>query len=209
MIPGINRTGGYYGRYGRGSTERKFFDTTSAAAPANSTMTLYNPMIIPQDDTESGRDGRKITIKSISVRGHWLHPSQTAVANTSNICKIMIVQDTQTNGAAFTATDLLVADNIYSFHNLANSSRFKVLRSKTYSISVPSIVPTGAAYATGEVIRSINMNVRCNIPIEFDSSATTGAITTVRSNSIWIVTQCLSHQETNFSIRSRVRFVDM
>jgi len=69
--PGVDRTGGYYGRFAGRGAELKFFDTatsfsidTSPEVPATGQLVL-----IPQGVTESTRVGRKCVIRSI--QGRW------------------------------------------------------------------------------------------------------------------------------------------
>jgi len=69
--PGVDRTGGYYGRFAGRGAELKFFDTatsfsidTSPEVPATGQLVL-----IPQGVTESTRVGRKCVIRSIQDDG--------------------------------------------------------------------------------------------------------------------------------------------
>ncbi len=190
---GYDRTGGYYGRFAGANAERKFFDTDVDDAVTAATMVVNNLTVIPEGNGESARIGRKIVIKSIHVKGHLTLPATTASNATSdNVC-MMLVQDTQTNGTAMVAADLLDTDVIESFNNLANSGRFKILYKKWVAIACGGGgVATGAAYIFAEATRQIVVNKRCNIPIEYDNSATTGVITSVRSNNLYWLTQSQS-----------------
>lgn len=203
VIPGVTRMSGYYG-----GMEKKFLDTAISDATAAATMTMYNICIVPQGDTESQRVGRKITVKAIQLRGSLSLLGATDVTNTSCQVRMRIVCDTQTNGAAFTATDLLETDAINSFSNLANRSRFVVLKDRTFALKAGGACATGAAYAFSEDIVVIDTYKGCNIPIEYDNSATTGAITTVRSNSLWITFQCSTAEIVAVSGTARIRYVD-
>lgn len=207
MLPrslvGRARISGYYG-----GIEKKFVDTDFSDGTLASTMTFYNPMVIAQGDKENERVGRKVTLRSLHIRG-WIYLlNATNVTNTGNLFRMRIVVDTQCNGAQFAATDLLESDTINSFSNLANRSRFRVLADKVMSFSAHGGTATGAAYTFGEVMKPINMNLRLNIPIEFDNSATTGAITTVRSNYLCIVMQSLTGEILSVGFTTRVRYTD-
>ncbi len=116
----------------RVSQELKFLDTDVVDAQINNTMTFFNPMIIPQGDTESERIGRKVIIKSLSIKGTLTLTGAIATANTSSLVTMKVVQDTQTNKNLFGATDLLETDTFDSFNQLANRNRFRVLKSCTY-----------------------------------------------------------------------------
>jgi len=209
---GYLRTGGFYGRFrgrragGPASSELKFFDTTLANTNVVTTGTVNpNLVIIPQDDTESGRIGRKVTIKSIWVKGTVFMASAAAATNTSDATRLMLVQDKQANGAAFTVAQVLAQISINGFRNLENENRFRVLWDTTIRINQNG----GLAAATFEQARQFSKYIKCNIPIEYDSTASTGAIGTQRSNSLAIL--MLNHEADNASVvqyRARVRYSD-
>ncbi len=187
---GFLRTGGFYGRYAGAGGEQKFFDTDVNDAVISATMTINNLTIIPQGTTESTRIGRKIRISKVLWKYNVLLSAATAAASTSDILKMFLVQDTQTNGAAFVAADLIDTDVMDSFNNLANSSRFKVLWSRT----VPMVcgggaAPSGAALVFAEGRDWVIGSKKCNIIIEYDNTATDGTIGTVRSNNLYWCTQ--------------------
>ncbi len=203
---GYLRRGGFYGRFANGG-EMKFFDTDVTDASITLAQTINNLTIIPQNNTESGRVGRKIVIKKIHGKGFLILNAATVAANTSVTVKFMLVQDMQTNGAVYTGTDLLETDNIEAFRNLANSTRFKVLWSKTVNMAADGAAASGAAFVFGQHERWIVMNKSCYIPMEYDNSVTTGAIASVRSNNIYWVTQS-SSQVAKFTGTVRLRYSD-
>ncbi len=183
---GYDRTSGYYGRFARTGGEMKFkdvgLDKTVTAGLVASHLT-----VLPQGNTKSERIGRKITIKKVHGMGAITLPPATAGTDTSDVVRMMLIQDTQTNGAAFTSADLLEADTFDSYRNLANSSRFRVLWTRTYALRSYGAGPSGAAIVWSEDVVKFKFSKSVNIAIEYDNSATTGALTTIRSNSIWMV----------------------
>lgn len=191
-----------------GPFEKKFLDTALADGTMASTMTFYNLAVVPQGDTESQRVGRRITIKAIHIRGSLTLLGATDVTNTSCQVRMRLIVDQQTNGAQFTSTDLLETDAINSFANLANRERFIVLKDQTYTLSAGGAAATGAAYAFSETIRNLECHKFTNFPIEYDNSATTGAISTVRSNSLWVVFQCSTAEIVALSATARIRYTD-
>lgn len=197
-----------YSRPSRDVGELKFLDTAHSDATLASAMTFYNPMIVAQGTTESNRDGRKINIRSIHLRGFATLLNATDVTNTSTLMRMRVVLDKQCNGAQFAATDLLESDSVNSFMNLANRNRFVTLMDKVFAFSCPGASATGAAYSFGEIVKPIQFNLKCNIPIEYDNSVTTGAIGSVRSNYICIVLQTSTGELINVSFTSRIRFTD-
>jgi len=188
-LRGYARTGSAYTakyRYGASPTgEVKFLDTataflfdTTGEVPATGQLNL-----VPQGVEESQRVGRKITIKSINIR--WVI-SAGAGTTASDTLRLMLVQDTQANGAAATYSGVggvLESDTVTAFRNLENSNRFIVLKDWFFSLN-PTAGIVGAFNSTQ---KSITFNKKCNIPIEFDSSASTGAIGTIRSNNLFLL----------------------
>ncbi len=175
------------------SGEKKFFDTDVDDATITAAMTINNLTVIPEENGESDRVGRKITITDIYWKYIIRLPGATAVISTSDVVKLMLVQDTQTNGAAFTALNLLDTDVWESFRNLSNGKRFNVL----FSEDIRVVAHSGSGRGTTDTLafgedRTFAVGSRkVKIPIEYDNSATTGVITSVRSNNIYWVTQSL------------------
>ncbi len=209
---GFVRTSGYYGRYSGPTAERKFFDTDLAAifGTIGAVFEAANLNIIVQGNTESNRIGRKCVVKRIDIKGSLVKGATSVQANTSDVLKLCIVQDKQTNGAAFTGLNLWETNVWESFNNLANSSRFRILATKNYTMSNPSGSGRGSTdtLSFGETVRTFKFGLDCNIPLEFDNSATTGAVTTQRSNSLWLVgvtTQGLIVMDVG---TCRIRFTD-
>lgn len=202
---GYLRQGGYYGK-GRG--ELKFLDTAISDSTLAATMVQFNTVVIPQGDTESTRIGRKCRLKSLSIKGQLTLAGGSTAGQSSAYTVMKVILDTQTNGGTFAATDLLETDVVASFNNLANSSRFRTLKTKKFSMSAGGAAASGAAYIFGEVVRNIDVHIPLNLIIEYDNSATTGAIGTVRSNSLWVVFQGNTAEAVGVDAQARVRFTD-
>ncbi len=200
----------YSGRYAKGNGETKFFDTTLSGifGTINATMLSANLNIIVQGNTESNRIGRKVILKRVDCKGALTLPSTTASANTSDMCRLLLVCDKQTNGSAFVGTDLWDTDAWSSFNNLANSSRFRILKSKIYTFNASAGLGIEAAQRYGERVVQFKIGANLNLTLEFDNSATTGAVSTQRSNSLWLVSQSLTANINMGQATSRVRFSD-
>lgn len=168
--------------------------------PAAGTVTT-NLNVVPQGDTESMRNGRKIVIKSIWIKGYIeLIPAGGLQVAAADVYRMVLIQDKQANGATFAVTDYLVSASAIAHKNLANSSRFVTLWESHRAL----VAGSGVSGAFGDSIHAVNKYIKCSIPIEFDASATTGAITTQRSNSLALL--LLSSDglcATNFTVRIR------
>lgn len=180
--PGYTRTGGFYGRFGPGG-ELKFFDTAlsfnidaTGEVPATGQLCL-----IPQGVTESTRVGRKCTLKSIEMKFDTLLVP-AAAANSATVSAIYVVLDKQTNGAAAAATDVFTGTVMpNALRNLANSQRFVILKKFVWAQNSAAGVTT----AYNNTVRHFEFYKKLNIPLEF--SSTTGAITELKSNNIFLL----------------------
>lgn len=188
--PGIERTGGYYGRYnlsmGGLSSEKKFWDVTKANATPATTGTILNASLnlIPQNTTESGRIGRKVLLKNIYIHGMVILPTTNDENSTSDILRLIFYIDKQANGATATVADILTSTDFRSFRNLSNTERFVILKDKFYDINAMSQASV-TAQTTGDYAYHIKMYKKLDLPVEF--SGTTGAITEIKSNNIGVL----------------------
>lgn len=188
--PGMDRIGGYYGRYnnssGAGNNEKKYLDTTKASTTVTTAGLILNVSLnlIPQDTTESGRIGRKVIIKNLYLHGQIILPSTNTAASTSDIIRIIYYIDKQCNGATAQVTDILTTADFRSFRNLANQERFIILKDKFYDLNA-QCQASGTAQTTGDLAFHIKMYKKLDLPVEF--SSTTGAITEIKSNNIGVL----------------------
>jgi len=203
--PGYIRSGGYYGRFTGPNAELKFFDTAltfsvdaTMEVPATGQLVL-----IPQGVTESTRVGRKCIIKSIEVKG-TIADAPAAAANAASSAYVWLVLDKQCNGAAAAATDVFTSTAAQTaLINLANSERFVILKKWVWSFNSSAGVTT----AYNNTRREFEYYRRCNIPIEF--SSTTGAITEIKSNNLFLLAGAVGGDDTSgVTGICRVRFSD-
>lgn len=189
---GYERTGGYYGRYNKkDSEELKFHDVTfsdAVIATAGAILNTGSINLIAQGTSESERIGRKCTLRAIGLRWDVSMPEQDAVATpeTGDVIRMIIYEDKQANGATAAVTDILETADYQSFNNLSNSSRFRTLMDRTWAINYIALASDGAGVVSSPShILADTFFKKCDIPLEF--SATTGALTEIRSNNIGIL----------------------
>ena len=176
----------YRGRFsGRNAPELKFFDTdVNFTADATPEIPATGQLaLIPQGVTESTRVGRKYVVRSIQLNGFM---QQTPAAGTTSaaIITVVLVQDTQANGAAAAPADVYDIGNTVlpvSVRNIENSARFKIL--KRWDWAMQSQAGVSAAY--NNVVKKWDFYTKCNIPLEF--SSTTGAITELKTNNVFLL----------------------
>lgn len=192
-----------------GTGEMKFFDTTVSVGTVSAAGNIQPSMnLIPQSVTESGRIGRVTRIRRVQINGEVrLDPVASGAGPPSDRLRFIVYLDKQANGATAQVTDLLETADILSFRNLSNSSRFQVLSDQTKDINFQAgggdVAGANSNFAGN--FKSLKLYKTCNIPVEF--SATTGAITEIRSNNIGIL--LISENATaNCKWVCRLRFTD-
>ncbi len=178
--------------------EVKFFDTEITNTVMSATWAALEPATtnltaVAQGDGESNRDGRKFTLKSIHIRGFLETAVQESQATPLSdiLCRIVLVHDTQTNGAQLTATEVMDAggtDDINSFRNLGFTNRFKVLHDKTHRI-LRNNTNEGAVnlFASASTTYPFTINKTFKVPINVLMSDTGADIANVTDNSIHMI----------------------
>lgn len=190
------------------SEELKFLDTAINQTIAN-TMVQNNLNVVSQDDTEDGRTGRRITVRSVDIKGCVSITGAVAAANARDWVKLMLVLDTQANkAAAITSTDLFVSDAIESYNNLANKNRFRVLWTDEFTLAIGGAAASGAAFVFGSDSHYFRCHKKVEIPIDFDNTATSGARTTQTQNSLSFVAISENGVSAINAGAARIRFTD-
>ncbi len=150
--------------------------TTLAAVTSTTTFILQNG--IGTGDFINQREGRIVYLKSIQIAYVW---SQHASATQTSL-RVMIVQDRQPNELIFPILDYLVTENVTSFRNLDNRSRFITHYSAVHTMS-----------NTGEKNGYASFYKKLNIKTVYDN---TGALVVdITTNSFYLL--FLSSEPTN------------
>lgn len=183
---GYTRTSGFYGRYNRMSlrnssvSELKYIDTAiNATAASTGTLLPASGTLVPiaVGTGPSQRIGRQVRVKSINA---YLTLTKNVSDKSTDVIRLILLLDTQCNGAVPTVTDILSTANVNSFRNMANSKRFVVLKDTEQTITSSTYYGTNF----GPVTRQLDIFRKVNYPIEYDQTLNTGAITTIRSNNL-------------------------
>ncbi len=180
-------------------------DDTVVAAGGN--IAEDSVLTIAQGTTESQRIGRKCVVKGIGWRFRIALPVTSAPAETSDVIRVILYLDKQCNGASAAVLDIVETADYQSFNQLASKSRFRTLMDRTYDIKAHSGSFDGTNDQFGEDSISDTFFKKVNIPIEYDNSATTGVITSIRSNNIGVLLLGFAGH-AGFSSKMRIRFSD-
>lgn len=214
---GFTRKSGFYGRYNQpgGASEVKFFDTTLNYAPDISAdvPTGGQLNLIPQGVTQNTRVGRQATLKSVQFRGTIVLKGIVDGTRTTSadVLYMILVLDKQANGNAADPTEIFTGGDLATrMINLANSSRFTILRALQKRLVPSTESSNGSITFPMDTVVPIDFFHRCNIPIEF--SSTTGALTEIKSNNLfWVTGTAVDTNESGSMALSgvtRVRFSD-
>lgn len=219
------RTGGLLG------IETKFLDTSQTATALVSTANCSGGEIQPgagctgclsapaQGDGAQNREGKKIVIKSVLIKGVIDVNEQAAQASADSIPRIFLalVQDSQTNGVTINSED--VFENVAGssdacatpFRNMSYTSRFKVLKIWARDLTPPFAMVNNTT--AGSVMQNgwqtgFDMSWRGVIPVNFTAGSTTADVANVTDNSLHLIGFC-SNATLNPTIRfgCRIRFV--
>lgn len=205
---------------GRGSTgiEYKFADEQFASTYVSETWTggemdpaVINCLCMPSRGTgASDRSGDHIVIKNIQVRGaiKFAPLSGLTDSTTSVEVAVLLVLDTQTNGAQLNAEDVMIdtSPKTLSYRNLKYTSRFKILKKERCTLhqtcGFNTSGPTGNCSGNGKIF---NWNIPVNIKVDF--SGDTGTIADITSCSLHVIACTQYANVVKLSYFSRVRFV--
>lgn len=198
--------------------ERKVTDNNQAVVINDiPTVELLNG--VATGDSFDNRDGRKIVLKSIFIRGHVL-PQDPQYTQPQH-CRIMIVQDMQNNSVAaetnsttsqtFAALVLKTGTESISNLNMQNAGRFKVLRDTEFVIGKQNYTGAAGAAASGGGVYKYKKYLKVNIPVHYSGTGSTGA--SIMDNAIYVLTIGSADNTGTggmaFNFESRVRFVDV
>lgn len=189
--------------------EVKYNDTTLAATAITAAgIILHSTVNAPQQGTEVyQRVGRKISIRSIHMRGTINVPQQTDLALMCTNVRIIVYHDKQCNNATATVGNILQNADNNSFRNIDTTRRFKILYDKNYSFNKNIAVLAGPVYSSPESQYNFeDLNKKVNIPIHFQGNA--GTVADIASDNIGIL--CIADVATNAFLDGyfRIRYTD-
>lgn len=180
----------------RAATERKYFDSflNDQALVANNTWagSELDPAAVlclfaPSEGSDlDNRIGRKVTVKSIKIRGalQCITQSAQSAADYANCVRLILFIDQQTNAVQCQAEELMqdpgAANALLcgqTFQNTANFGRFKVLRDKTYVLDKPPITAAtdaGNTIVQAGLIRPFKLSYKFTKPFNVRFNGTNG-----------------------------------
>lgn len=183
--------------------ELKVVDTANATYLCDTvgTVTLIGGVATGNDFTD--RVGRKVLWKSVLINGYVQPQDATADASLS---RVMLVYDSQANGALATIANILTAVNVNSPNNLNNRDRFKVIMDKRVTTGFYNTTATSSV--ADKTIAEVRKFKKLNLETIF--GGTTAGIASIQSGALLLVTigSNAAGLATNLFATVRCRFVD-
>ena len=202
---GFMRPAGFFMRFPMSSDELRFLDTNATEADVTTAGVIAEDSLchVAAGTGESDRIGRKITIKSVHVKGLAHLDSSTLLNDMDCWLRVIVYQDKHANGATAGVTDILEGANILAYRNLVNSERFNVLKDLMVNINTTAVSGDGTTHASVEREAFFQIHKKVNIPVQF--SSTTGAISEIQNNNVGLLF-IVSNANVDVTYRCRVRF---
>lgn len=209
--------------------EKKFLDCARTATAVSAVAALTGGEIAPsagctgclscpaQGDSEQARDGKRIVIDSLIIKGYVAADEDASeAAGKSNKCFVAVVLDTQTNGGTFAAGGISesvfknltgTADlNVDPTKNLLFGNRFRILKSQVYDLTAPGVAAAGALAFNGNR-RDFDWYIPFKGGMQVNLNAgTTADVANVIDNSIHVIAFCTLAAKTTIAFNSRIRF---
>jgi len=212
------RTAGFLG------IEKKFYDTmllnAAIAAATDCTGGEYDPSATSmistpaQGDTEQNRDGKRIRIKSVQVKGTITRGQQEDAIDPAGGDRVFIalVLDTQTNAAQMNSEDCFknlsagVTGNSVPMRNLLFGNRFRILKSQEFVMDYPTMgVEGNNLHSINGITRAFDWFVPLELDVNFNAG-TTASVANVIDNSLHIIAYSQTAQPT-LTYNARIRFL--
>jgi len=173
--PSVARTGGY-SFASTGGNELNFVDTVASGTESTTArIVLLNGMA--QGTTASTRIGRRITMKSVELKGRI----SAGASGTVSTVRYALVLDKQANAAAPAFTDIYDNSLPESLRNISNKARFQVVwDSGLMSLIGTSTGTTDASRKNVEFYKKIGFQTQYN-------AGTAGTVGDIQTNALYFV----------------------
>lgn len=177
------------------SPEVKYHDVSSTGTVALAgSSTVVAMCTIPQGDTVETRDGAKVNLKSIHLKGYF---QKGASATQSTFLRVMLVQS-QNDSIPTSATMFRGTPYVTSFRHLDYTGEFRVLHERVYRLDDNN--NEGAYF-------KINWSKFPKKTLAYDRTDTTG------TNAKWgklyfMITSEEATYPASYQVQARIKFTD-
>jgi len=195
-------------------------DFTSAECdPSNGcTQCLSCPAV---GDNEQNRDGKKIIITQVEIKGVVLRAAESAQVTPDNATHgwIALVLDTQTNNTQLNSEDVFKSINnvlvgagsdLYSarpFRNLLFGGRFRILKMKSWVFNNYSIsMNTAGTGCQSGYVKNFTLFKKMRLPVNMNAG-TTASVANVLDNSLHVIAWGSTATNHTLAYSARIRFI--
>lgn len=204
--------------------EPKFYDTSYAPTALTSNTTAASLEVDPSatsmistpavGDSEQNRDGKKIIITQVEIKGtlHWPSSANQTAQADGHTCWVALVLDTQTNNTQMNSEDCFkfidTTSALYCrpMRNLLFGGRFRILKMKHFYPPIPSMSYDGTNMEKSGVIRGFKFYKKLRLPVNFNAG-TTASIANVQDNSLHVIAWANQSNTVSLSYNARIRFI--
>lgn len=163
----------------------------NAEADPATVLTLFAPV---QGDDIINRSAKRAFVTSIKIRGFIACAAQTAQAlpDGAAITRIVLYQDSRTNGAQTQAEDVIASgsattNNVCAFQNTNSFGKVRVLKEKYIRMGNPNIAGVTGSLEQDGINIPFKMNVKFKKPVEVNFQTNGGTIASVIDNSFHVI----------------------
>lgn len=196
------------------------FDTdgTANSAPYYHVLSLNT---MAQGDDGSQRNGNKIQVKRLNIRGQVIVDSNSGPANelltTAVLFRVLVYVDTQPNGQGVAYSQLFETSpanqgQFYAYNKLSSTGRFKILMDKFILVPPSTAVynPIQEDFDSFGNSKFFKMSVPLDLAIRFSDG--TNNLAAVQKNNIGMFILAdinnSARDQMRFNYRSRLRYKD-
>lgn len=211
----------------KAETEIKYFDEeraltaiatgTTGWAGGEADPATVNALFAPTTGNDiNNRIGRKVDVRNIRIKGiiNCAAQADQTGADSSLTCRIVLVQDKQTNAAQLNAEDVFDSGDatqaVYMFRNLAFLNRFKILKDKSFTFQNPNMTFDGTNIEQAGLRKYFKINFKFRKPLRVTFNSTNGGtVADIIDNSFHIIAITDSASlAPNLSYKVRTAFID-
>lgn len=172
-------------------------------------------------DSEQNRDGKKIVITQVEIKGTVLRTAESAQATPDNPSHgwIALVLDTQTNGVQLNSEDVFKSINnvligagsskysMRPFRNLLFGNRFRIIKMKAWQFNNYAIsMNTAGTGCQSGFVKNFTMFKKLRLPVNMNAG-TTASVANVLDNSLHVIAWGSDAANLTLSYQARIRFI--
>lgn len=209
-------------------TERKYYDIELSGAAIQADLsswagmeldpTTKNTLFSPtQGDDFNNRQGRKVQVLSLKLRGYINVPSQAnqTATDAGQLIRIILVMDKQTNATQLNSEDVITSGGgtvaLQMFQNPAFFGRFRVLKDKSFALQNPNMSYDGTNIEQNGLIKEFKFTIKFKKPVTIHFNSTNGGtVADIVDNSFHLIANSNNTGlGATINYKCRTTFIDM